>query len=153
MNKKMLATLLISSILEMGCAKENWVDVGVGPEKIEEIPYRLIEMAGENKLPTTHSDLTSLTMSLQSGSSRGTWVYLPAYQCWAPKVRNGIPSVACTSLNGSDVIVGGTDNIREILLGLKADGKRAAIKGKVIGLYADLPVVLVTDPAVKRNSN
>ena len=152
MNRKLLVTLLIISTLVIGCAKkepeDNWVYVGAGPE-IADIPYRLVETS---PFPVTHSDLLSLTLSLQSGRSRGTWVYLPLYDCFAPALRDGIPAMQCYTWNGH-LIVGGEDNVREVLLALKGEGKTAAVKAKVMGLSGDDVLVWVSDPTLKRKSN
>lgn len=153
MNKKVFSALCFVMFLVVGCGpKNNWVDLGIGPEKIADIPYRLIDLVGEERLPPTNSDMVSLTLSLQSGRGRGTWVYLPIFDCYGPGVTSGVPTVLCgtdSAANG-DVYVGGAENIREILLSLKAEGKRAAIKGKVLGLYANTPVVWVNDPSAKK---
>ncbi len=152
MNKKIFLILGLVAALLMGCESDNdgWVYLGDGPKNLAEIPYRIINHTGTNPLPPTNNDLLNLTLSLQSGMGKGTFVYIPIYNCYAPKVRGGVPTVQCESKSSGDVMVGGGDNIREILLHLREDGKRAAIKAKVLGLYSDTPVVWIDDSTARR---
>ncbi|NHZ38583.1 hypothetical protein [Massilia aquatica] len=124
----------------------DWVEVGIGGPKETEFPYRYM---GNKEFPPTHPDLVGLTLDLQAGRARGAWVYAQASGCYAPKLRDGIPSIVCESVNRESIIVGGTDNIREFLLSLNS-GQVGAVKGKAMGLYADHPVIWVNDPALKR---
>lgn len=157
LSKKVLlgiATLVVTSIAVLFWVNRsyaiNWVEVGIGgPENWSDFPYRLINM---KDLPRTHPDMTSLTLALQSRRDRGAWVYIPVSSCYAPQVLDGVPSVLCDSLNRADVYVGGSDNVREVLLSLQSESKVAAIKGKAIGLHADTPVIWVNDPALKRKA-
>ena len=131
-------------------SSSNWIDIGKGgPKKWQDFQYRLIELTGAESIPPTHPDLTSLTLNLQAGGARNAWIYLPVYMCYAPSVRNGVPSVMCSTTNNSDVFIGGKDNIREVLLSLRSSGKRGAVQGRAMGLYADTPVIWVNDPALK----
>jgi hypothetical protein len=155
MKRSSLAVVVATVILIFGCTKNrNIIDVGEGPGDIGKIDYRLIDVLQDGKdIPKTHSDLSRMTMDIQAGRARGKWAYIPLYKCWAPKVREGFASVDCTSENGSDVTIASSDNVREILLGLQADGKRADIKGKIIGLSVDAPFLLVIDTNAKKKSN
>ncbi len=135
------------------CSKSDpWIDIGTGgPAKRSEIPYRLIDIGGEENLSRTHSDASSLTMDLQSGVARGRWVLIPVESCYAPRVRDSVPSVQCKTPDGSTLILGGGDNIREVLLGLRKDEKLGLVKGKALGVYGgDVPVIWIVDPELKR---
>lgn len=151
MSKKLLALLVLSICMATGCAKKeesNWIEIGEGPEDYGSIPYRTINLEANEKrpaFPATNPDLTSLTLGLQSGKLRGAWVYIQLFDCYAPNLRDGLPSVKCTSINRSDVIIGGNDSTREMLLSIEKKGKIAAIKGRAIGLYADHPVVVIKE--------
>lgn len=133
-------------------SSSNWIDIGKGgPKKWQDFQYRLIELTGAESIPPTHPDLTSLTLNLQAGGARNAWIYLSIFNCYAPRVRDGVPSVMCSTTNNSDVIIGGKDNVREVLLSLSSNGKRGAVQGRVIGLHAETPVIWVNDPALKPN--
>ncbi len=133
-------------------SSSNWIDIGKGgPKKWQDFQYRLIELTGAESIPPTHPDLTSLTLNLQAGRSRNAWIYFPIFNCYAPRVRDGVPSVMCSTANNSDVIIGGKDNVREVLLSLSSNGKRGAVQGRVIGLHAETPVIWVNDPTLKPN--
>jgi hypothetical protein len=127
----------------------NWVEVGISGLDGRTFPYRYI---GDEKDPPTHHDLVGLTLDLQSGKARGAWVMAPVSQCYAPQIRDGVPSITCESINREAIIIGGADNIREILLSLRSD-QVGAVRGKAMGLYADHPVLWVNDPALKRTVN
>lgn len=146
----LLAILVFFAIRYWSASTPNWIDVGQGgPEKFEQFPYRLIELTGNKTIPRTHTDLNAFTMSLQQGRSIGAWVYLPVLDCYAPQVRSGMPTVMCQSSNNADVYIAANDNVREVLLSLKRQGKVAAVKGRARGLYVDTPVIWVIDPHLK----
>lgn len=132
----------------------DWIYVGKGgPEEWADFPYRLVDFTGKNPLPATHPDLTALTLSLQASRSINAWVFLPVSHCYAPSVRNGVPSVMCDTINNSNVFLAGRDNVREVLLGLADHRKLAAVQGRALGLYADTPVIWVFDPLLKPIKN
>nr|WP_198983238.1 hypothetical protein [Herbaspirillum sp. ASV7] len=150
------AALIAAFIISALCAARfwpnpdaEWIDIGKGgPRQFEKFPYRLIELIGKETLPKTHPDLTALTMSLQRGGSLGAWVYLPIYHCYAPSVRDGLPTVQCESLNNSDVVIAANDNVREALMRLERHKTVAAVQGRARGLYADIPIIWVVDPSI-----
>lgn len=133
-------------------ALNDWVEIGVGgPAKDTEFRYRYIELVTpEGVVRTSHPDLVTLTMELQRGKAEGAWVYLPIVHCYAPQVRDGLPSLMCESLARSDVIIAAKDEIREKLLSLSREGQRAAVRAQAIGVYADTPVLLVVDDRTAR---
>jgi len=157
MNKKLITIAMLSICVATGCTKkveDNWIDIGEGPEDFSSIPYRTIDLLPNGKkpgFPRTNPDLTSLTLGLQSGKLRDAWVYIQLTRCYAPHLRKELPSVMCTSANGSDVVIVGDDVIRELLLSIEQKGKVAAIKGRAIGIYADTPVVVVKQDTMKKD--
>ncbi|MFZ6772422.1 hypothetical protein ACO0LB_06850 [Undibacterium sp. SXout7W] len=158
MKKVIIAMTSLVLLILLGCTKKeenNWIDMGEGPEDLSAIPYRTINLEGVNQkpdLPRTNPDLVSLTMGLQSGKLRGSWVYIQLFDCYAPQLRDGLPSILCKSLNNSEVFIVGNDKIREFLLSIEQKGKIAAIKGRAIGLYADIPVVLIKDETAQQGN-
>lgn len=146
-----VVVLLVGALLFLLQQRSNstdWVEVGIGGPNETEFPYRYM---GNKEHPPTHSDLVGLTLDLQSRKARGAWVYAQASGCYAPKLRDGVPSIMCESVNRESLIIAGADNIREFLLSLKS-GQVGAVRGKAMGLYADTPVIWVNDPALKRKA-
>jgi hypothetical protein len=134
-----------------GNSSTDWVDIGTGgPEHEDDFKYRYISLISpRGEKPVSHPDLTRLILNLQNRSALGAWVYLPIFRCHSPDVLNGIPSVLCKTIAGSDVFLGGRDGVREKLLALKRTGDRASVRAKAIGLYADTPVLWVVDEALE----
>jgi hypothetical protein len=127
----------------------DWVWIGRDSvANVEDVPIRLIDV-DDNKIPATEKDVLNLTLGLQAGTLQGKLVFFPAYYCYAPDLRDGLPSVICKT-NGGDLIVVATDNVREILLGLEKDHKKAAVIGKAAGVYGSDGVIVVNDGAAKR---
>lgn len=156
MSKNLLAMLVLSICMTTGCTKKagrDWVEIGEGPD-YGSIPYRTINLEANDKrpaFPVTNPDLTSLTLGMQSGKYRDTWVYIQLFDCYAPKLRSGLPSVLCTSLNGSDVVIVSNDTVREFLLSIEKKETIAAIKGRTIGLHADTPVVAIKQEVIEKD--
>lgn len=159
MSIRNIALICLTFFVFVGCTKkeeDNWIEMGEGPEDLASIPYRTIDLEANHQkpdLPKTNPDLISLTMGLQSGKLRGSWVYIQLFNCYAPQLRDGVPSIRCTSLNNSGVIIAGNDKIRETLLSIQQKGKIAAIKGRAIGLYADIPVVLIKEETTHKDNS
>ncbi|WP_423028437.1 hypothetical protein [Undibacterium sp. Ji42W] len=152
--KIVLVVLAVAALAS--CTKKagrDWVEIGEGPD-YGSIPYRTINLEANDKrpaFPVTNPDLTSLTLGLQSGKYRDTWVYIQLFDCYAPKLRSGLPSVLCTSINGSDVFIVSNDTVREYLLSIEKKEKIAAIIGRAIGLHADTPVVVIKQEITEKD--
>jgi hypothetical protein len=129
--------------------RNRWIDIGQNPYG-DKISYRLMDMDdGHGKtLKRTHSDLASITVQARSGKAIDAWIYLPIYGCSDPKMRANAPTVRCETLYGADDIIVELDNVREALLGLQTHGKYAAVLGKIVGTWADNPVLMVSDARI-----
>lgn len=108
------------------------------------------EAAGVTTSPN-QKDFLNLTLALQARQAQGKLVLFSAVDCYGPDVRDGLPSVICKTEDGGDVDIASTDNVREILLGLRKDARRANIIGKAIGIYgSSRPMILVVDAKATR---
>ncbi|WAL81853.1 hypothetical protein OYT13_18795 [Pandoraea sp. XJJ-1] len=127
----------------------DWVWIGRDSVKnIEDVPIRLMDVKDPD-VSATERDVLNLTLGLQAGTLKRKLVLFPAHYCYAPRLRDGYPSVTCRT-NGGDLIVVASDNVREVLLGLEKDHRYAAVIGRAVGTYADIGVIAVIDPAAKR---
>lgn len=134
-------------------AHSNYVWIGDDHSlAIADIPYRMIEVT-DNGVTTSpnQKDFLNLTLALQARQAQGKLVLFSAVDCYGPDVRDGLPSVICKTEDGGDVDIASTDNVREILLGLRKDARRANIIGKAIGIYgSSRPMILVVDAKATR---
>lgn len=119
---------------------------------ITDIPYRMISVTdGGVEIAPNQKDFLNLTLALQGGQDQGKMVLFSAVDCYGPKVRDGLPSVMCKTADGATVDVASTDNVREILLALGRDHRRANIIGKAVGVYgSSTPMILVLDKNASR---
>lgn len=143
MLKLKIFNLCCAVILISGCSgSSNWIDIGtisanLNSEKALEIPYRLYKY---NKVEK-NIDFLDLTLQAQSGKAVGKLALLKVYKCYAPKVREGLPSVQCEDSNGTDFILAGNEQVRSQLLHIQG-GQQASVVGKILGIYGTSGLII-----------
>jgi hypothetical protein len=104
------------------------------------IPYRLLTW-GETKL---NADVPDLTLSVQSGEAMGKPVLLGFRHCYAPDVRNGVPTVQCEIRGGGTLDIGGDIQVRSDLLHIVPGSNQFAYAVAIpVGVYGDSPLLVV----------
>jgi hypothetical protein len=122
----------------------TWIDVGSEANRIEHLPKAAAEAAvaqiqyrevGYSSVPT-NVDGVELTLKIQSGEAVDRFAMIGLSSCYAPRVRDGQPSVQCRMLGGEIVILSGDETEREQLLRVDAPNYGLVVV-KAVGMYTD----------------
>lgn len=109
-------------------------------QALADIPYRLLTW-DKTKL---NADVPDLTLKVQSGEAMGKPVLLGFRYCYAPRVRNGIPTVQCEIRGGGTLGIGGDMQVRSDLLHIASGSNQFAYAVAIpVGIYGDCPLLIV----------
>jgi hypothetical protein len=120
----------------------EWVDIGRGIERVQtgkaedvaRVPHRLRDSFIDGKVSVAkNTDLVELVLSAQRGRGIGDDILVSVTKCYAPQVRNGLPSVLCEALGGGRLIVVAGDADRGKLLRLK-ENQVGDFLGRILGV-------------------
>jgi predicted small secreted protein len=149
---KIIFIVALVAVLVTGCTNSpEWVSVGndiidlenQSPAFVKQIPYRLFDIQTKSEVIKKTTDIVDLILAIQAGRAQGELVIIAVHSCWAPDVRHGLPTVLCSSQSRGDVYLAGDEKVRSKLLHL-VEGKQVGnAMGKVLGLHAGAPVILV----------
>lgn len=148
------ALILVVSAVLSACGKSGnsaeWKNIGNKmvefddkPEKLKTIQYILFNTKTTSGPVDKNTDVVDLQLAVQSGRALGASVMLSVYECWAPDVRHGLPTVLCSANSNGDIYLSGDEKIRSQLLHLADEKKIGAVIGKLLYPYAGAPVVQV----------
>jgi len=111
-------------------------------KEVDEIPYRLLPWDSTGK---ANVDLPELTLRIQSGQAYRKLALIGIWECYAPRVRDGLPTVQCELRGGGTVFISGDMQTRSALLHIDSRANQFAYAVvSIAGIRAgDSPVLIV----------
>jgi len=100
------------------------------PGTVQTIPYRLVDVDSAEK----NTDIVDLQLATLNRRAIGKPVLISVRQCYAPEVRDGLPTVLCEGGYGGDYYVVGNEQDRSRLLHLNGGQLNRFQRGLIVGI-------------------